>query len=112
MAEMNKELSQINLQFESFDSTEIENELKTKLLTRFTDCEVIFDLTRLNHVFALIRHTRKIKRIFEKYREHGDKIIKNSIVLVRSKGAKMIANIFLKIANPSCPTSIQISKEV
>lgn len=69
----------------------------TKLLTRFTDCEVIFDLTKLNHVFALIRHTKKIKRIFEKYREHGDKIIKNSIVL--------------KIANPSCPTSIQISKE-
>jgi hypothetical protein len=107
---MNKKLSQINLQFTSFDSDEIENEIKTKLLTRFTECEVIFDLTKLNHVFALVRHTGKIKRIFENYREHGDKIIRKTIVLVRSKGAKLIANIFLKIANPSCPTSIQISK--
>ena len=107
---MNSELSQVNLQFKNFDSNEIENELETKLLSRTTECEVVFDLTKINHVFALIRHTGKIKRIFEKYREHGDKIIKKSIVLVRSKGAKMIANIFLKIANPSCPTSIQIFK--
>lgn len=107
---MNRELSQVNIQFKSFNAEDIEHELKTKLLTRLTECEVIFDLTKLNHVFALIRHTVKIKRIFEKYREHGDKIIKKSIVLVRSKGAKMIANIFLKIANPSCPTSIEISK--
>lgn len=110
MDEMNKELSQIYLQFVSFDLNEIENELKTKLLTRLTECEVIFDLTKINHVFALIRHTGKIKRIFETYREHSNKIIKKTIVLVRSKGAKLIANIFLKIANPSCPTSIQISK--
>lgn len=108
---MNKKLSQINLQFTSFDSDEIEHEIETKLLTRFTECEVIFDLTKLNHVFALVRHTGKIKRIFENYREHSDKIIKKSIVLVASTGAKMIANIFLKIAHPSCPTLIRIYKD-
>lgn len=106
---MNKALSQINLEFLSFDSNDIETEICKKLLPRVKECEVIFDLTKLNHVFAFIRHTGKIKNIFEKYRDHSEIIIKNSIILVNSKGAKIMANIFLKLANSSCPTTIKIT---
>lgn len=105
---MNRVLSQIKLEFLSFDNDAIENEICSKLVSRNTECEVIFDLTKLKHVFAIIRHTGKVKRIFDKYRDHSDKIIKKSVILVASQPAKVIAHIFLKIAKPSCPTTINI----
>ena len=103
-----KNLSSITLNFEDMDKDVVERELNTKLLPRSMSCHVIMNLTQVKPSFLLFRKTGEIKKVFEKYREHSDKVIKESTILVGSRPAKFIARIFLKIAKPSCPTIIQI----
>ena len=104
-----KILSYITLHFDNLDKDVVEQELNMKLLPRTKSCHVIMNLTQIKPNFGIFKRTGEIKGVFEKYREHSDKIIKESTILVNSRPAKFIARIFLKLAQPSCPTKIEIS---
>lgn len=105
---LEKTLSTVTLHFENLDKEVIENEINSKLLSRLTICHVIMNLTQIKPGFGIFKKTGEIKGVFDKYREHSDKIIKQSTILVGSRPAKFVARIFLKLAHPSCPTKIQI----
>lgn len=105
---MKRIYSTITLNFDNLDKDIITSELENKLISRKTSCHMIMNLTKIKPGFSIIRRTNQVKSILEQYREHSDKIVKQSTILVNSKPAKFIARIFMQMARPSCPTSIEI----
>lgn len=108
---MNKCNSEICIQIEDFDLPNIEESITSKIMSRTRPCHLILDASSAKIGFGLLKRTKSIQNMFEKYRSQADELIGSSEIIVSSRPAAFLANIFIKIAKPSTDTTIRFQRK-
>ena len=92
------------------DNLEILEKEINQVLSRTKPCHLIFDFTKVHLSMNLLRKSGNLQKCFQRDIAKTSEIIKSSDILVKSRPAKYIVGIFLKIVKPTVPTKIKIHK--